>query len=120
MRTTESVLVLVFYFNLGHTLIAGALLPFVWKPMPLGHFALLALVALLAVSGQFLLTAAFRFGPMGLIAPFEYTALVWTVVVGFLMFGDIPTLEVVLGAAIIGISGVYLARRETPTAPGAV
>lgn len=118
MRNTESVLKLVFYFNLGHALIGGVLLPLVWKPMSGKDFAVLVLMALLAVAGQLLLTAAFQLGPIGLIAPFEYSALVWTMIVGFVVFGDVPGPHVILGAVIITASGVYLGRRELRTAAG--
>jgi drug/metabolite transporter (DMT)-like permease len=110
LRNTESVFRLVFYVNLGHALIASCFLPFVWQPMSLDAIGLLMLCAALACGGQFLFTYALRVGPVGLIAPFEYTALVWSVALGYVFFSEVPTLQVLVGALVVGVSGIALTR----------
>jgi drug/metabolite transporter (DMT)-like permease len=119
MRDTESVFGLVFYFNLGHALIAGASLPFVWQELSLAALGLFATCAVLAAVGQFLFTYALRVGPVGLIAPFEYTALVWSAALGYWVFGELPTLPIAVGAVLIGLSGVALAREAGRPLPSA-
>ena len=112
MGRTEPVFRLVFYYNVGTALIASLFLPFEWTPMPSAHLSVLVAMAGLALAGHVLLTRAFSMAPVGVIAPFEYSAIVWAALIGFLVWGDVPADHVYLGAAIIVLSGVYVVRRE--------
>ena len=109
---TETVFRLVFYFNAGTALVASLFLPFLWKPMSPTHLGVLAAMAGLALTGQVFLTRAFKAAPVSVIAPFEYSALVWAALIGFLVWGDVPADHVLLGAGIIILSGIYVVRRE--------
>ena len=62
--------------------------------------------------GQLLMTSSYRYADMSVIAPFEYVSLLLTLVLGFLVFGDIPTLAMVGGALIIVASGIAVIMRE--------
>ena len=55
---------------------------------------------------------AFRYGEASLAAPFDYVSIVWAMLFGFVVFGDIPTWLVISGAACIVASSIYIARRE--------
>ncbi len=112
MGRTEPVFRLVFYYNAGVALIASLFLPFEWRPMPPAHLSALVAMAGLALAGHVLLTRAFNAAPVGVIAPFEYSAIVWAALIGFLVWGDVPADHVYLGASIIVLSGVYVVRRE--------
>jgi drug/metabolite transporter (DMT)-like permease len=86
--------------------------PFYWTtPDPLG-WALFALVALLGASGHFLLIKALQLAPASVLQPYSYTLLIWATVVGFAVFGNLPDLATVLGAAVIAASGIYTFARE--------
>ena len=62
--------------------------------------------------GQYLITEAFRLGEASLLAPLEYTALVWGVLLDLAFWGVLPGMVTWAGAAIIVASGLYLIRRE--------
>ena len=109
---TEPVFRLVFYYNAGTALIASLFLPFEWRPMAGAHLGMIVVTAGLALAGHVWLTRAFITAPVGVIAPFEYSAIVWAALIGFLVWGDIPADHVYLGGAIIILSGLYVVRRE--------
>jgi drug/metabolite transporter (DMT)-like permease len=90
----------------------GIGLPAVWIP-PAGD-DLIAIIVL-AISGsvaQFSLAQAFRYGEVSLLAPLEYSALVWATLFGYAFWHELPTLTVLAGVAIIGASSVYVAHHE--------
>jgi len=80
------------------------------------HTWLLILMAVTSVVGIILVSLAFRHAATAVAAPFHYTQMVWGVILGFILFGDVPDLMVVTGAAIIVGSGLWLVRQESMTA----
>jgi len=62
--------------------------------------------------GQLLLSQAFRYGEVSLLAPLEYTALIWAILLGLVIWGDVPTWWMLLGAALVIASSLYIAHRE--------
>jgi len=99
---------------LAMTIIGAALLPIMggWTPMSGGHTAMLALAAVLVLIGYQFIIMAMRTGDISFIAPFRYTALLWSIVLGFLVFGDVPDFAMIMGATIIVVSGLYTFYRE--------
>jgi drug/metabolite transporter (DMT)-like permease len=83
-----------------------------WQPLQLGHAALIAGMGLAGAGGQVALTRAFQLGEASLIAPLEYTGLVWVIGWDLLFWGALPDRFTWLGAAIIVASGLYLLHRE--------
>ena len=59
------------------------------------------------------MTSSFRFAPVSVIAPFDYTQLVWASLLGFLIWGELPQTLTIVGAVIVAASGVYILLRET-------
>ena len=99
----------------GAVLLSAAA-PFVWvSPQALSHGALILVVGVLASVGHFLLIRAYEFASATLLVPFTYTALVWAVVLGWLVFGDFPDGWSLVGMGIISLSGLYLANRQRLT-----
>ena len=113
LSKTESVVSLVFTFNLGLGFICTMLVPFVWVPMTKELVLIIFLFSILALSGHLSLTTAFSKSPVGVIAPFEYTALIWTVLLGYFIWNDIPTTNVIIGATVIVACGLYVIYRES-------
>ena len=98
-------------------LISGALVPFEWvTPSPL-DFALLALMGLVGSAGMFLIGQGYRYAPAAVIAPFDYSILLWGVLFGWILWQELPDRLVWLGAAIVVASGIYIVRRETRPNP---
>ncbi len=58
------------------------------------------------------MTASFRLADASLVAPFDYTSLLFAVALGFLLFGDVPTPAMVAGAAIVIAAGLFVIWRE--------
>lgn len=112
LARTESTFLMVFSYNLGVAAGYSLLLPFVFRPMPIADLAILASMAVLAVGGQVCLTRAYSLAEIAAIAPFEYTALAWAALIGFVVWGDVPAGHVVAGAAVIAGCGLYVVHRE--------
>jgi drug/metabolite transporter (DMT)-like permease len=83
-----------------------------WHPPTLTEALLLLVVALLGGFGQFSLFEAARRTPVSAIAPLEYTALVWAFIIGFLVWGDVPSAGVFTGASLIVGAGLLLVVAE--------
>lgn len=112
MRTSESTFSLVFYFQLGLTLLTTGMVPFVWQPIAGEGLLGIVAMALLALLGNVSITRAFVLAPVSVIAPFEYSALIWSFVIGFVAFAEVPAGSVWLGALLIVASGLWVAREE--------
>jgi len=109
---TERGPTIVFYFTLAGATLGLVSLPFVWvTPDPL-TLALLILAGLIGGVGQMLLTEALRVAPVGVVAPFDYTQLVWASLIGFFVWGELPGAATLIGAAIVAASGIYILYRE--------
>jgi drug/metabolite transporter (DMT)-like permease len=109
----DSVISLVFSLHLGMGISATVALPWVWVPLDAATFWQLFLMALIALVAHYVFTLAFARADVSALAPFEYTALVWATFIGYLVWRDIPPLEVWLGAAIIIGCGLYVIHRES-------
>ena len=109
---TDPPLTTLFYTALIGALALTAIGPFYWRAPDAEGWALFALVAVLGASGHYLLIKALQLAPASLLQPFAYTVLVWATLVGFTVFGDVPDLLTVVGAAIIVASGIYAFARE--------
>ncbi len=86
--------------------------PFYWTTPDAVGWALFGLVALLGAGGHFLLIKALQLAPASVLQPYSYTTLLWATAVGFVVFGNLPDLATVIGAAIIAASGLYTFARE--------
>src|ERR1043166_6883626 len=112
LTVTETTSAIVFYFS-SFCALAGLLtLPFAWHPPTELELAKLVAIGVVAGVAHILLTEGYRFAPASLLAPFEYTAMVWAFVLGYVMFGEMPTPAVLLGAGIIAASGLIVIWRE--------
>jgi drug/metabolite transporter (DMT)-like permease len=100
--------------SLAMTVLGAALLPVMggWTPMSTDTTALLALAAVLVLIGYQFIIMGMRIGDISFIAPFRYTALLWSILLGILIFGDFPDAAMVAGSLIIVGSGLYALYRE--------
>lgn len=94
--------------------VGAAVSPFVWITPTLVDFALMAFIGLIAGLAQYCMTQAFRIAPPAAVTPFEYTCMVWAVVLGLAIWGDVPGWSVLAGAAVIVLSGLYILRTQAP------
>jgi len=83
-----------------------------WSTPPLTDFLLMATCGLVAATGLVLLTQAYRVAEASVVAPFEYTGMVWSVILGFLFWNELPDAQGWAGIAIIVGAGLYILHRE--------
>lgn len=101
-----------FTFTLSCTLVSGLALPFVWVAPDGLDLALLIAVGLLGGVGQILMTTAFKHADVAIVAPFEYTAMIWATLLGFVFWREVPGLNIWVGVAIVMASGLFILFRE--------
>jgi len=109
----DSVISLVFSLQLGMGAVATIALPWVWVPISITVLGELFLMAVIALVAHFVFAAAFARADVSALAPFEYTALVWATLIGYVIWLDIPSTEVWIGAVIIISCGLYVIHRES-------
>lgn len=104
----ESSLVQMFYQNALFLVLTGTATWFWWTPPSPLQFALLALIGVFGGAGQFILFEGIRLAPASVMSTVEYTGLIWAFLLGYLVWGDIPSLTTTAGAGLIALSGVFL------------
>jgi drug/metabolite transporter (DMT)-like permease len=109
-ETTES---LVFSFTVLMAFGAGLLALPVWQPLRLDDAPWLVGVGVCGATAQFLITEAFRRAPASVVAPLEYTALLWGVLLDLVIWHVLPSGITMLGGAVVIAAGLYLIRRES-------
>jgi drug/metabolite transporter (DMT)-like permease len=113
IRREENVWTMMFYVALFPLLFCGLLVAFRWQPMALAHLPHFLGMAVFGTLGVTLIGHAFRLAPAAIVAPFDYTALLWASLLGWLVWGEVPGMWTYAGAAVIIASGIYIVLRET-------
>ena len=103
----------LFYANFIGALAMLPVIPFVWQP-PVNWVVvfLMVIIGVLGSTGHYFLIAGHKLAPASVLSPFVYTQLIWVIVLGYLVFGQVPNSWTVAGAAIVIASGLYLLYRE--------
>jgi len=83
-----------------------------WRPVATDHILLFGLSSLFVGAAQFLMIEAFRHSEAGFVTPFKYTSMIWAVLIGFFVWGDVPDLWILGGTALVIGSGLYILHRE--------
>ena len=83
-----------------------------WQPMALHQIGILALAAVFVLVGYLFTTMTMRVGDIGFSSPFRYTILIWAIILGLLVFGDVPDLFTLIGSTIVVVTGLYAFYRE--------
>ncbi|HEY1637899.1 MAG TPA: DMT family transporter [Rhizomicrobium sp.] len=112
MSTTEKSEAIVFYFMLTCAVVSGLTLLWDWKTPSWIALAWLMLCGLLGGIGQLCMTFSYRYAEPSLLAPFDYVAMVWAVVLGYFVLGEIPQPLVMLGAGVVVAAGLFIVWRE--------
>jgi drug/metabolite transporter (DMT)-like permease len=116
---TETNAALILYSTM--VMVAGSLpfLPSAFVMPDATGWLLLITTGLLGGIGLLAITEAFRIAPVAIVAPFEYTAMLWAVLFGWIFWGDLPDAWIIAGSAIVIGSGLYILHRETRPQPAA-
>ena len=109
---TEKTSAIVFWFSATATLLSLVTLPFGWVWPTSREAAILVSCGVLGGLGQILLTSAYRHADASLVAPFDYASMLFALAIGYWVFGEVPTLTVLAGAALVVTAGVLIILRE--------
>lgn len=109
---TDGVGVVVFWFTLLSVPPLAVGMLFFGQAHDLATWGLLLLIGVVGGVAQLCLTAALRWGPVSLVLPMDYSTILWTTLLGWLLWGDWPLATTWIGAALIIASGLYIASRE--------
>jgi len=118
LSATESSITILFYYSIGVIVTTGAAMPWQWVTPTWSDAGLFLAGGIVGSFGQLFLSQAFRYGEVSLLAPLEYTALIWAILLGFVIWGDVPTWWMLLGAALVIASSLYIAHREARLGQG--
>jgi len=109
----ERTVVIMLYPMMANFLIMGLLLPTVYVPMPIEDIGRIAIIAVFAwTAGRFLI-AAYNTGEAVIVAPMQYSQILWATVYGAFFFDEYPDIGTLIGSAIIITSGLYIVLRES-------
>ena len=113
LTATESSAAIVIFMTLTVMAVSLVTAPFGWRMPATGpEIGLLIGIGIAGGLGQMLFTESYRFAPASFLAPFDYTAMLWAFLLGFWMFGEVPTPYVVGGAVIVAAAGIFVILRE--------
>jgi len=109
---TEETSAIVFYFSLTSTLLSLLTIPFGWA-LPGGlETVYLILAGLLGGTAQIFITSAYRFADASVVAPFDYASMLFALVIGYMVFDEVPTGPMLIGAGLVILAGIIIILRE--------
>ncbi len=104
--------VLMLYPMVANFVVMACVLPLVYRPMPLVHLGLVGVIAIGGFVASLLVIGAYRRGDAAVVAPMQYSQILWAAAYGALLFDEVPDAGTAVGAAIIIASGLYIVLRE--------
>jgi drug/metabolite transporter (DMT)-like permease len=108
----ENEVTLVSWQAFGNLLFGLAVAPFLWVAPNLRDFGALMLLGIVATFAHMGVNRSLRYAPAAVVIPYQYSLIVWAVILGYLFFGDWPAPNVLIGAGIIVAAGLYIFIRE--------
>jgi drug/metabolite transporter (DMT)-like permease len=109
---SEPTATIVLWFSVTASVLALLSLPFGWQALTPVQAGLLIAAGFCGGLAQILMTAAYRHAEASVVAPFEYTSMLLGIVVGYLAFGDVPTIHMLIGGVIVVAAGIFIIWRE--------
>jgi drug/metabolite transporter (DMT)-like permease len=113
-------IVLITWQTAGALLFGAMTAPFAWVALTWRDGALLILLGVVATFAHFCINRALKLAPASVVTPYQYTTIVWAILLGYIFFHDVPSWHMLAGAAVIIGAGIYIFLREqvhaTPTA----
>ena len=112
MVASEHTAAIVFYFSLTATTLSLLTIPFGWVWPTQNALMLMIGAGLVGGVAQILVTSSYRFGAASMLAPFDYSSLIFAAILGYVFFAEAPTLNMALGAGLVVAGGVLIIWRE--------
>lgn len=111
MVQVERTSAIIFYFCITASVFSLSTVgSWVWPTAT--QFLILILIGILGGIGQMMLTTAYRYAPASVIAPFDYTAMIFALCIGYFAFSELPSTQMIMGAGIVIAAGVFVIMRE--------
>jgi drug/metabolite transporter (DMT)-like permease len=112
LTDTETTSSIVFYFSLSCALAGLATLPLGWIwPSPMQLTVLIA-SGIIGGLAHIVLTSSYHYAPASLVAPLDYTTMIWAFILGFVLFGELPAIHAYIGSVIVAGAGLFVIWRE--------
>lgn len=111
----EHLWAMIFYMTLVPMILTAISLPWVWQTPQAWHWLGFIVSGVLGVGATAFITLAFRYAPAAIAAPFDYTAMLWAVLLGWWFWGELPDVWVWVGSALIMVSGLAIAYHDRRT-----
>ena len=112
LTKTETASAIVFYFTISSCFWSALTVPFGWVIPNMFTFGILLLAGLLGGFGQIFLTTAYKYSEASMVAPFEYISILFAIVLGYFVFGELPSLTVLVGSLVVISAGILIIWRE--------
>jgi drug/metabolite transporter (DMT)-like permease len=109
----ERPVVLLLYPMIANFIVAGIILPFVYLPMPIEHLGIMATMSVLGWAGGVIIIQAYKTAEAAIVAPMQYSQIIWATIYGLLFFNESLDRPTVIGASVIIASGLYIVLRES-------
>jgi drug/metabolite transporter (DMT)-like permease len=111
LRATPDIVMATSQFA-GTFLLGAMMAPVGWVTPSLSHLALFAAAGCISVSALLCVNRSLKLAPASVVVPYQYSMIVWAVIFGIVVFGDVPRPATIIGAAIIIAAGLYIFLRE--------
>jgi drug/metabolite transporter (DMT)-like permease len=112
LTDSEHTASIVFYFSFICAIMGALTLPFVWYTPSWPELVALIATGLIGGLSHIMLTESYRYAPASVVAPFDYTAMLWAFLIGYFFFGEVASVYLFVGAAIVVASGLFVIWRE--------
>ncbi len=103
---------IVFYFSMTATLLSALTVFWGWTVPTLNQLLILITMGLIGGVAQILVTSSYRFGQASMLAPYDYTSMLFAIFIGYVWFDELPTLAILLGAALVIAGNAVVIWRE--------
>ena len=112
LSTTEPVWLISLFFSLAITLLSLLTIPSGWVMPSINHFLILSLIGIFGGVSNLWLSQSYKYSEVSLVTPLKYLALVFAIIFGYFIWGEIPTIKTLAGAFLVIISTLIIFRRE--------
>ena len=112
LSSTEPVWLISFYFSLSITVLSFFTIPQGWILPNLGDFILLSFIGIFGGVANLWLSQSYKYSEVSLVTPLKYLALVFAIIFGYFIWGEVPTFKTLIGASLVIISTLIIFRRE--------
>ena len=112
LSSTEPVWLISLFFSIAITLLSLITIPFGWVMPSFNHLMILSLIGIFGGVSNLWLSQSYKYSEVSLVTPLKYLTLVFAIIFGYFIWGEIPTLKTLVGAFLVIVSTLIIFRRE--------